>query len=561
MVFTSTIFLFLFLPIALLLFYTVPARWRAWPLLVMSAVFYAWGEPVLVLLILLTGAFTYAWGRLLARRRGSAHRTALLVVGTAVVLIPIAVFKYLDFGLAIVGLDSWAARTNLPLPVGVSFYTFMAIGYLIDIHRRRDDGAPSLLRFAGFLTMYPHLVAGPIVRWHDIGPQLAAPRFDPGLFGYGAVRVAGGLVKKAVLADSLAVIVDGMFATGDPRSVGAAWLAAALYSLQIYLDFSAYSDIAIGLAAMMGVRFHENFRFPYLARSAREFWQRWHISLGSWFRDYVYIPLGGSRVGPRRVWRNLLIVWGLTGLWHGAAWTFVLWGLYFGVLIGLERSGLGALVDRLPRPAQHLYGLLVVVLGWVLFRSTSFGQAGAYYRTMLTGGGRSLWDDATTLDLQQAWVIALLAIVLAAGALRRPMDRLELLMAGRWEAPSGVGRRAATPPAVVTLPPDDGTLGSVRRPAPGRPVTGRLVEHDAAASPSRARSAVALEEAPTLTVVAAGSEPVPGERADAASEAPPARRPPAVATLAATAVVAVLLLAATAFVVATTYSPFIYFRF
>src|SRR3954453_23417364 len=190
MVFTSTIFLFLFLPVALLLFYAVPARWRAWPLLLSSAVFYAWGEPVLVVLILLTGLFTYQWGRLLVRRRGTPHRTALLAVGIAVVLVPIAVFKYLDFALGIVGLHAWAERTELPLPIGVSFYTFMAIGYLVDIHRRRDDGAPGLLPFSGFLTMYPHLVAGPIVRWHDIGPQLAAPRFDPGLFGYGALRVA-----------------------------------------------------------------------------------------------------------------------------------------------------------------------------------------------------------------------------------------------------------------------------------------------------------------------------------------------------------------------------------
>jgi alginate O-acetyltransferase complex protein AlgI len=552
MVFTSAIFLFLFLPVALLLFYAAPARWRTAPLLLVSAVFYAWGEPVLVVLILLTGLFTYVWGRVLIGRRGAPHRTQLLAIGIAVVLVPIAVFKYLDFGLNLLGLHGLADRTHLPLPIGVSFYTFMAVGYLIDIHRGRDDGAPNLLGFSGFLTMYPHLVAGPIVRWHDIGPQLAAPRFDPGLFGYGAVRVAGGLAKKAVLADSLAVVIDGMFATGEPRSFGAAWLAVLLYSLQIYLDFSAYSDIAIGLAAMMGVRFHENFRFPYLSRSAREFWQRWHISLGSWFRDYLYIPLGGSRARPVVIWRNLLVVWGLTGLWHGAAWTFILWGLYYGVLIGLERSGLGRAVERLPRPLQHGYGVLVAVLGWVLFRSTSIEQAGQYYSTMLTGGGRALWDAQSSLDLQQSLVIALVAIALAAGIFRPLMDRVELWMAGRWEAPSGVGTRAPVPaPAPKPRPASVGN-GGVGSRDHGRGGAG---------------SAVALEEAPSLTTVAAGSEAEPGESvvrpqlADVDPEPVAVRRPPAVAVLALAAGVSLLLLVATAFVVATTYSPFIYFRF
>lgn len=542
MVFTSTIFLFCFLPVALLLFYVAPARWRTAPLLFVSAVFYAWGEPVLVVLILLTGLFTYGWGKVLIAQRGRPQRTRLLLIGVAVVLVPIVVFKYLDFVLNTVGLHSLADRAHLPLPIGVSFYTFMAVGYLIDIHRGRDDGAPNLLGFSGFLTMYPHLVAGPIVRWHDIGPQLAAPRFDPGLFGYGALRVAGGLAKKAVLADSLAVVIDGMFATGEPRSIGAAWLAVLLYSLQIYLDFSAYSDIAIGLAAMMGVRFHENFRFPYLSRSAREFWQRWHISLGSWFRDYVYIPLGGSRARPALIWRNLLVVWGLTGLWHGAAWTFILWGLYYGVLIGLERTGLGRAVEALPRALQHGYGVLVAVLGWVLFRSTDVGQAGHYYATMLTGAGRPWWDDQSTLDLQQSLVIALVAIALAAGVFRRLMDAVELRVAGRWEAPSGVGARGP-------------------RPAPTPRV--EAVAVPVHPSPAGGGTALAVEEAPSRTTVAAGAEPAPDEAvvADVDLGQEPVRRPSAGLVLALTVVTCVLLLVATAFVVATTYSPFIYFRF
>jgi alginate O-acetyltransferase complex protein AlgI len=243
------------------------------------------------------------------------------------------------------------------------------------------------------------------------------------MFGFGAFLVATGLVKKAVLADSLAPLVDQLFATGAPGSTGAAWLAAVMYAAQIYLDFSAYSDIAIGLAAMLGVHFHENFRYPYLSRNAREFWQRWHISLGAWFRDYVYIPLGGSRGRPVTVWRNLLIVWALTGLWHGAAWTFVLWGLYFGVLIGLERFVWGGVLERLPRLLQHAYGLLIVILGWVLFRSVDITQAGEYYKAMV-GIGTGAWDPLAELVLRRGWVLLIIAAVLAAGAADRLVSRL-----------------------------------------------------------------------------------------------------------------------------------------
>jgi alginate O-acetyltransferase complex protein AlgI len=524
-VFTSTVFLFAFLPVALLLFYVTPPRWRVVPVLLMSSVFYAWGEPVLVVLILLTSVFTYWWGRVLLGAPDGRGRRVLLVIGLAVTLVPIAVFKYLDFVLVQLRLDHLAERTDFPLPIGVSFYTFMAIGYLVDIYRRRDGGAPGLLAFSAYLTMFPHLVAGPIVRWSHVGPQLLAPRFDAGLFGYGALRVATGLAKKAVLADSLAAVVDEMFATGEPTSTGAAWVAAILYSLQIFLDFSAYSDIAIGLAAMMGVRFHENFRYPYVSRSAREFWQRWHISLGSWFRDYVYIPLGGSRVRPVLLWRNLLVVWALTGLWHGAAWTFVLWGLYFGVIIGLERSVYGDALARLPRPLQHLYGLLVAVLGWVLFRSVSVEQAVSYYRSMLgLAGDLPGWDPTVDLALGRTWVISVLAILLAAGAARPFMERAERQMA----------------PDVDEVP--RGSTGAHRA----------VLAPDAV--PPAAGTGTATLTAPAIdTVVQTEVEELPDE--------PDARQVSPAFALALCVTVAVMLLVATAFIVATTYSPFIYFRF
>lgn len=533
MVFTSAIFLFAFLPASLIAFYLAPPRWRTAPLLVMSAVFYAWGEPVLVVLILLTGLFTFWCGRQILAAPSERRRKAVLVVGIVVTLIPIAVFKYLDFVLVQLHLPALAERTDLPLPIGVSFYTFMAISYLIDIYRRRDNGAPSLLAFSGFLTMFPHLVAGPIVRWNHIGPQLAEPHFDAGLFGYGALRVASGLAKKVVLADSLSVVVDGMFARGDPTSVAAAWTAAALYSLQIYLDFSAYSDIAIGLAAMLGIRFHENFNYPYIARSAREFWQRWHISLGSWFRDYLYIPLGGSRVRPLLLWRNLMVVWALTGLWHGAAWTFVLWGLYFGVIIGLERSLYGDALARAPRVLQHAYGLLIPVLGWVLFRSTSVHQAGSYYWAM-SGLRDDLpgWDPQVWYALDRTWVITVIGIVLAAGAARPFMDRAErALIRTPSPVPHPVISAAAISPAV----------------APSAfPVTGDtlVLEPDTLRPESAGDPDQSLNAEPALNPDLEGEQPIS-----------------VMFTVVIAVLVVVLLVVATAFIVATTYSPFIYFRF
>jgi len=423
MVFTSTTFVFVFLPLAVVAFYVFPARWRVVPLLLSSAVFYGWGEPSLVLLVLAVSVVTYFIGRALASDRLRARRLTL-TLGIVVVLAPLVFLKYSEFIAGLVGWESWAEATDLPLPIGVSFYTFMAIGYLVDVYRRAQSRAPRLLDFSAYMLMFPHLVAGPIVRWSHVGPQLRSPRFHPGMFGFGAVLVATGLAKKTVIADSLAPLVDTLFGTGEPGSVGGAWLAVILYAGQIYFDFSAYSDIAIGLAAMLGVHFHDNFRYPYTARSAADFWRKWHISLGMWFRDYVYIPLGGSRVRPALVWRNLMIVWALTGLWHGAAWTFVVWGLYYGVLIGLERFVWGSALARMPRVVQHGYGLLVVLLGWVFFRAESLEQAGSYFATMFAGRGVGWWDPLSSLTLSRSWVLIAVSIVLAAGAARPLMDRL-----------------------------------------------------------------------------------------------------------------------------------------
>jgi hypothetical protein len=323
-----------------------------------------------------------------------------------------------------------------------------------------------------------------------------------------------------------------MFATGAPTSVGSAWVAALLYSLQIYLDFSAYSDIAIGLAAMLGVRFEENFRYPYQSRSAREFWQRWHITLGSWFRDYIYIPLGGSRVSTPKLWRNLMVVWALTGLWHGAAWTFVLWGVYYGVLIGLERGALGKALEKLPRPLTHVYGLVVVVFGWVIFRAHDVNQVREYFRTMVGLAAKPGWDSATGFTVAQDWILILLAVLVSAGIAGKAMSWFERQL-------TGASLRRLPQSSI----PKQGGMSDV--------ATG-VAAISAAAPDATSESSVALtaatllvDNAERLTDSQEGLRGTPGLTA------------PVLATIA----TAVLLFISTAFMVAVTYSPFIYFRF
>lgn len=425
MVFTTNVFFYAFFPIAILLFYVFPTRLRAIPLLFLSIFFYAWGEPLLVLLILASAVINFYVGKILEKHTRNKY---VLTVGILLNLIPLVFLKYSRFVLESIGFEQVANELDLPLPIGVSFYTFMAIGYLVDIYRKSDAGSNSLLKFSAYLTMYPHLVAGPIVRWEHIGPQLAAPKFDSKLFGYGAIRVVTGIAKKVLIADQLAIAADNLFGLNESPSVAAAWITLIIYSLQIYLDFSAYSDIAIGLAAMLGIRFHENFNFPYLAKSASDFWRRWHISLGTWFRDYVYIPMGGSRVSKIKLWRNLMVVWALTGLWHGASWTFMAWGIYFAVLIGLERTVYGSWLEKCPVFFQHVYGVLAAGIGWIIFRSTSFGQAQDIIVSLFPFSGKVLIDPLTAFIVEQNFVLICIAVLLSAGVSRPFMKHLEAMV-------------------------------------------------------------------------------------------------------------------------------------
>ncbi|MGN6108559.1 MAG: MBOAT family O-acyltransferase [Kofleriaceae bacterium] len=383
MPFSSLLFVHLFLPAFLLAYWATPREHRNSTAIAGSLVFYAWGAPRFLPVVLGLGIVDYFVSHQIAARRERAPQVArwLLGAGVTVHLSVLAYFKYSNFFvaqlnelLAHVGLEP-ASWSHVVLPIGISFITFEEISYLVDVYRGDARPARRLSRYVLFLTLFPHSIAGPIFRWKDLEAQLAERDLSWQLAREGFERFARGLAKKVLIADSVAVIADGVFALPAGQLTSSlAWLGATAYALQIYFDFSGYSDMAIGLGKLMGFRFKENFDQPYTSASLTEFWTRWHISLSSWLRDYLYIPLGGNRKGRRRALLNLMIVFTLSGLWHGAAWTFVLWGVFHGAFVTLERL-LGARRERIPLAIQHAFTLVLVVVGWVFFRAASAGQA------------------------------------------------------------------------------------------------------------------------------------------------------------------------------------------
>ena len=392
MVFSSLTFLLAFLPAVLLVYYLVPRPARNYVLLVFSLIFYAWGEPVYVFLMLgsIAGNYLLALWIGHSRQKGKEKSAKLGIILTVVFNIGLlGFFKYADFILGTAGtiLGQAVPKLGLALPIGISFYTFQTMSYVIDVYRGevRVQRNPFLL--GTYVTLFPQLIAGPIVRYSTVEEELAIRRESWNDFGDGISRFVVGLGKKVLLANSVGQVfaqISGLAA--DELSTATAWLGVVAYTLQIYFDFSGYSDMAIGLGKMFGFTFLENFDYPYISRSITEFWRRWHISLSTWFRDYVYIPLGGNRKGKGKQYRNIFIVWMLTGLWHGAGWNFVLWGLYYAVLLIVEKAFLGKWLDRLPRALQHVYALLLVMIGWVIFSVEDIGQLGIWLRTLFGFG-------------------------------------------------------------------------------------------------------------------------------------------------------------------------------
>lgn len=426
MVFSSILFLFYFFPIFLCLYYVLP--WKNAVLLVASLVFYAWGEPRFVPILLLSALLNYSAG--LAIARAAARRKLWLVVGVAANLLLLAWFKYLAFlGEALGQLFNIdASLPPVALPLGISFFTFQGLSYLIDVYRKEVAAQPSFWRFATYKAMFPQLIAGPIVRYQQIAAEIGERQLPNARVLAGLEQFVLGLAQKVLLANTLAAPADRIFAL-DPATLSApaAWLGLLCYTLQIFYDFCGYSNMAIGIGHMTGFSYPRNFDQPYSARSVTEFWQRWHMSLSSWFRDYVYIPLGGNRLGPVRTYANLAIVFLLCGLWHGAAWTFVVWGFWHGALLIVERIGLGAVLARLPGVLAQLWTMLAVMVGWVFFRAQDLQGATGYLVAM---GGSAARAEARPWQVDLGPVELTALVVALACALTR--GRAAGLADGRW---------------------------------------------------------------------------------------------------------------------------------
>lgn len=428
MVFSSPIFLFFFFPLVYIGYQCLPQRLRnAW-LALASVVFYAFGQPVYVLLLLASVLANYLFGRLLMGF--PARRGGIVGLAVAVNLLALGAFKYLDFLTAtlngVPGLS--LPLPGIVLPIGISFYTFQGLSYVIDVYRDPEEGTKSLGKLLLYISFFPQLIAGPIIKYHDVSAQIDSRACTPERTLSGLQRFIAGFGKKLLLANTAGKAADAVFAlTAAELDWRLAWLGAVCYTLQIYFDFSGYSDMAIGLGRMFGFDFAENFNLPYISRSVREFWRRWHISLSSWFRDYLYIPLGGNRCGKLRTERNKLIVFFATGLWHGANWTFILWGLWHGLFSLLEE----ALRDRIPARLRrsrigHIYTMLVVILGFVLFRADTLGGAWLMISKMFTGASAPV-HSLTLLALLDGWTVFLLlaALLFAAGLPQRAIARCD----------------------------------------------------------------------------------------------------------------------------------------
>ena len=422
MIFSSLLFLFRFLPLVLILYYACPKKLRNLVLLLVSLVFYAWGEPVYVILMIVSILISWTGGLAVDRfLRAGNERGAKIALGVSVAagLSLLGFFKYADFVLRTI---NDVTRSDIPLlrlalPIGISFYTFQTISYIIDVYRGSARVQTNIISYGAYVTMFPQLIAGPIVQYKTIDRQLRMRQESSEEFADGVMRFMTGLGKKVLLANNAGVLWDSIrvMDTGN-LPVVTAWIGIAAYTFQIYFDFSGYSDMAIGLGHMFGFRFLENFDHPYLSKSATEFWRRWHISLGTWFREYVYIPLGGNRVGRLGLVRNTMIVWLLTGIWHGADWNFMLWGVYYGILLMLEKLVYGKALERLPAVLRHVYCMIVVMIGWYLFSYNEI-SGGIGYLAAMFGGGGCFMDRGSVYQLYSN---AVLLVILILGSTELP---------------------------------------------------------------------------------------------------------------------------------------------
>ena len=432
MVFSSVMFLFRFLPIFLTFYFLAPGRMRNLILFLGSLIFYAWGEPVYVVLMLFSTIVDYINGRLIGRVRGTKRAMIPLIASVVINLFVLCFFKYADFLIQTV--NSLAGTSlpllNLPLPIGISFYTFQTMSYTIDVYRGEAKVQKNLLDFGVYVTMFPQLIAGPIVKYRDVSERLHHRTANILAISHGAKRFCIGLAKKVLLANNIGEMwteISGQ--QFQEMSMSTAWLGIIAFAFQIYFDFSGYSDMAIGLGEILGFHFPENFNYPYISASITEFWRRWHISLGSWFREYVYIPLGGNRKGFPRQLFNIFVVWMLTGIWHGAGWNFLLWGLWFALFLVLEKMFMGKLLAWFPKVIGVIYTLVVVLVGWVMFAVETPSGILAYLGAMAGTGG---FFDRNALYLVGEYCVLLLIALIASTPIPKILaDRLAKSRAGQ----------------------------------------------------------------------------------------------------------------------------------
>ena len=422
MLFTSISFLYYFLPIVIILYFIVPKKFKNFILFLSSIFFYFCGEPIYTFLMIGEIFIAYVGARYLEKHRKKSILVSLLAIHIGA----LGLFKYSDFTINNINqiFGSKIPLLKLALPIGISFYTFQIISYVVDVYRGKVKAQKSFLKLATYVSLFPQLIAGPIVRYETIEKELDSRTSNFENFAYGVRRFVIGLGKKVLIANMLGELCD-VFSTTNEKSVLFYWIFAISYSLQIYFDFSAYSDMAIGLGRMFGFHFLENFNYPYISKSITEFWRRWHMSLSSWFRDYVYIPLGGNRKGTIILVRNIFIVWALTGIWHGANWTFVIWGLMFGIMLIIEKLFLTKHLEKMPSILQRIYVLFTVMISFIIFNANSIGEAWNNIIGLFGANGESLINASTVYYLKSYLVVLVIAIIGSTPLLKNIIEKLK----------------------------------------------------------------------------------------------------------------------------------------
>ncbi len=410
MVFSSLPFLFFFMPLFFLLYYLFPLRAKNIILLIFSLIFYAWGEPIYIILMIITSFINYLAGRLMEKH--PKQRKLWMILSISISLGLLGVYKYGNFIIDNINhlLSLSIPSLDLALPIGISFYTFQAISYIIDLYRKEVPCEKSFLCFMTYISMFPQLIAGPIVRYQTIQEELKTRKINFSLYQEGLLRFIRGLAKKVLLANNIGVLWNMVQMESSP-SVILSWLGIAAFAFQIYFDFSGYSDMGIGMGLMLGFHFNENFNYPYISKSITEFWRRWHMSLSTFFKDYVYIPLGGNRCSKIKHIRNILIVWILTGVWHGASWNFILWGLYYGIILLLEKFVFSKWLEKLPNGIKHLYAIILILIGWTIFAFDDINQVFIYLKNMFFLRGIPLFNMETMYLLKNFFILLLISFL------------------------------------------------------------------------------------------------------------------------------------------------------